>query len=355
MSADTTMRQRSSCHAEPSSRYCHPEPQRRISHALSQGDSPTILAIEGRGRSFAAAQHDKGRSDRRGRGSAAAQQDVGSQVLYSAVASGAPAHIYAYGNTAVASAYDAAAQGYDESVAGDAWVRLLLWDRYRHHFRPGQRVLDVACGTGIDALFLARHGVHVHAIDVSPAMIRRLKDKVVAGGAEHEVQAQVLDLSQVSELPAGSFDGVISAFAGLNTVPDLRRFAQDAARALRPHGVLIVHMLNRFSVWEWLCLVTTREWAAARRLGRKRERTFVIGGHPVTHYLSSPREAYDRSFSHVFRLSRMAGIGALCPPATVRGVPRPIVRSLARLDAVAGPHRPFSGWGRFYVLELVRR
>lgn len=255
----------------------------------------------------------------------------------------------------VAAAYDDVAGRYDEAVAGDAWVRRLLWGRYLHYFRPGHRVLDVACGTGIDALFLARHGVRVSAIDVSPGMVSRLRERIIAAGTGRMVQADVLDIAHLSALPAGSFDGVISAFAGLNTQPDLRPFARDAAGLLRPGGVLIAHVLNRFSLWEWLGLMATWRWGAARRLARDRERAFVIGGHPVVHYLYAPRDSYAACFSPGFRLLRLYGVGAVCPPATLEGVPRWARRSLVRLDTLAGPHRPFSEWGRFFVLELERR
>jgi ubiquinone/menaquinone biosynthesis C-methylase UbiE len=56
----------------------------------------------------------------------------------------------------VTAAYDAIAAGYDEQVRGDDWMRRKLHASFVRAFRPGERVLDVGCGTGIDALFLAR-------------------------------------------------------------------------------------------------------------------------------------------------------------------------------------------------------
>jgi ubiquinone/menaquinone biosynthesis C-methylase UbiE len=55
-------------------------------------------------------------------------------------------------------AYDAIAAGYDEQVGGDDWMRRRLHAQYARVFRPGQHVLDVGCGTGIDALFLRARG-----------------------------------------------------------------------------------------------------------------------------------------------------------------------------------------------------
>ena len=66
---------------------------------------------------------------------------------------------------AVSAAYDAIAREYDRQLDDDAWMRRILWKRYGQVFRPGHHVLDVGCGTGTDAVFLARRGVRVTAIE----------------------------------------------------------------------------------------------------------------------------------------------------------------------------------------------
>ena len=44
-------------------------------------------------------------------------------------------------------------------------------------FPPGARILEINCGTGNDAVFLARSGMHVTATDISPMMIEETKRK----------------------------------------------------------------------------------------------------------------------------------------------------------------------------------
>ena len=155
----------------------------------------------------------------------------------------------------LALAYSGIADDYDGLAQGDAWMRRILWDRYLGLFQPGQHVLDVGCGTGLDALFLAQQGLRITGIDVAPGMIAQLRAKVEKENLTEKVTARTLALSELSTLLPQRFDGILSAFAGLNTVPNLDAFAATAAGLLHPNGRLLVHILNRFSLWEWLTLL----------------------------------------------------------------------------------------------------
>jgi SAM-dependent methyltransferase len=254
-----------------------------------------------------------------------------------------------------ARAYNAIAADYDRQLVGDTWMRRALWTRYSQAFRAGQRVLDVGCGTGDDAIYLAQRGVSVVALDVSAEMIARLRHKAAQAGVEARIEPIVGDFRDLTRWPDGSFDGIISAFAGLSTVPDLLPFAADAARLLRPRGRLIVHLLNRFSLWDWLGALARGEWQRARQLRSGRERRFVVGGVPVRHYLLAADEAYRRFFIPFFDLRAARGYGIFRPPHTVQAVPAWLVSALARIDRLVESTPPFAGWGRFFVLDLERR
>src|SRR5207302_8206863 len=133
-------------------------------------------------------------------------------------------------------AYDAIAHGYDAQVQGDDWMRRALHRHFGRVFMPGMRVLDVGCGTGIDALLLARRGIHVTAVDFSSAMIDQLRAKLSGAAYADRVDARVLGVDNLRELRGQPFDGVMSAFAGLSAVDDLTGFARDTAALLRPGG-----------------------------------------------------------------------------------------------------------------------
>jgi len=250
-------------------------------------------------------------------------------------------------------AYDAIATGYDTQVEGDAWMRRVLHAHYARVFRPGQRVLDVGCGTGTDAIFLAKRGIRVVAIDFSPEMIAQAQAKIAAAGVADRVRTQVLAVEDIARL-GGPFDGIISAFAGLNTLPDLGQFASSAETLVRPHGHLVLHMLNRFSLWELLGYLAHRNWPAARQVGRLRRREFTIGGRRVRHTLYFGRQAYGLFFANKFGMRACYSLGALRPPHTVNRIPRNVVRTLEWLDARTGAWPLLQNAGRFFVLDLER-
>ena len=98
---------------------------------------------------------------------------------------------------------------------------------------PGDRVLDVAAGTGALSRAAARTGAQVLATDFSPAMIAR-----IAAAGLPNVETQVMD-GQALALADESFDAVFSIF-GVVLFPDWRKGLAEMARVTRPGGYGVV-------------------------------------------------------------------------------------------------------------------
>jgi SAM-dependent methyltransferase len=108
----------------------------------------------------------------------------------------------------------------------------------------GRRVLDAGCGTGEYACWYAGQGSHVTAVDLSEPSLRRASQYAADRGlstVRFEKQS-VLAL----DFADGSFDYVYS-MGVLHHTPDPYGGFRELCRVLRPGGVLIVSLYNRFS------------------------------------------------------------------------------------------------------------
>lgn len=218
---------------------------------------------------------------------------------------------------AVPAAFDAIAERYDEifteSVIGRA-QRQAVWHELEQVLATGQRVLEINCGTGLDAIFMAERGVTVDACDVSPRMIavakRRQEERTPRGEINFFVKA-IEWLDQVS----GHYDGVLSNFGGLNCVSDLGAVAGQVARLVRPGGFLVMCLAGRFCAWELARYAACGELGKATRRLRG-EADGRLNGKTVRVYYRTVAEL-ARTFAPGFRVVRRRGIGVLVPPTYV--------------------------------------
>ncbi|MFD0265001.1 NUDIX domain-containing protein [Streptomyces sp. NPDC127106] len=127
----------------------------------------------------------------------------------------------------------------------------LLPRRPRPDGARGARALDVACGTGELARFLASAGYRVDAVDFAAAAIRRARDASPPGIAYHCLDVVNGDLAALAEPggpaprhgpdsgPGPGFD-VITVRRALAHLPDRTRVTAALGRLLRPDGTLCV-------------------------------------------------------------------------------------------------------------------
>ena len=105
---------------------------------------------------------------------------------------------------------------------------------------------DLACGTGTTALELARRGIKVYGVDLSPTMCRLARTKVRRAGANVTIIAGDMRTFRLPE----PVDLITCEFDAVNHVPrksDLARVANAVARALRPSGYFYFDVNNRLA------------------------------------------------------------------------------------------------------------
>jgi len=107
---------------------------------------------------------------------------------------------------------------------------------------PGDRVLDVGCGTGALAAMLVRKGAHVTGIDISPPMLAQAGQRVRDEGLQDQVMLRELgavDLDTAFE--DVSFDAVVSTLVFSELSDDEIAYTlAECHRILKPGGQLLI-------------------------------------------------------------------------------------------------------------------
>jgi len=267
-------------------------------------------------------------------------------------------------DAAMEEGFNRAAGTYDFEMDGNLamqYMRRASVQTLLAQFRPGHLVLELGCGTGEEALLLARHGVRVLAIDLSPEMVSIASDKAAAAGLSDQVQFQALPLSELGRLVDGrgpaSFDGVYSSFGPLNGEPHLAGVSAALSALVRPGGICVLGVMNRFYLLEtvWFLLHAQPRQAFRRWCGRAMATVSPDLPHRVPTWYWS-RRALVRAFSG-FEVVHTRALPLLLPPPYLAHLwhrfPRAI-HTLQRWEEQWAGRWPGSGLGD-HVLLVLRR
>lgn len=131
--------------------------------------------------------------------------------------------------------FDEVALKYDRTnavlSAGNSWIWRLQTVRALAP-AAGERILDVAAGTGTSSAAIARSGAEVVAVDFSPGMIE-------IGRRKHPAVEFVEGDAMSLPFSANEFDAVTVSF-GLRNVEDPRKALKEMYRVVKPGGRIVI-------------------------------------------------------------------------------------------------------------------
>jgi SAM-dependent methyltransferase len=267
--------------------------------------------------------------------------------------------------TSLESPFDAVASSYDSEFTDSRlgrWLRQLVWHHLETAFQPGVHVLELGCGTGEDAIWLARRGFKVTATDASTEMLARARQRAGAEGLMEAIRFFQWDLGALdpSGLPPQPTDGygvVFSNFGALNCLSDRGHLAELLAGWLQPGGKAVFVVMGPWCPWEIAWHLTHGQVRTAFRRLRKGAGAHIGQGRSVRVWYPSPGRL-RREFSAYFRSLKVAGIGAFLPPSYLYQIVERFPQFFAgvkTLDLKLGHLFPLNWLNDHYLIVMERR
>ena len=251
------------------------------------------------------------------------------------------------------SAFDGKARGYDAEFTATALgslLRVRVWDRLSAVFAGRERLLELGCGTGEDAVWLASAGHRVVAIDASAEMIGIARRKALAAGCAERIEFHCLPMERLHELPReGLFDGVFSNFGAVNCVADIAGLSRTLTELLEPGAPLLFVVMGRHVPWEWAWYLAHGD---RRRAFRRLQKQGAEWRGLTIHY-PTPGEL-ARKLAPQFTTRRRTALGFALPPSYASAWLEHSPIRFAMLGAIDRVTSGFTaGLADHYVLEAM--
>ncbi|MEW6364839.1 MAG: methyltransferase domain-containing protein [Acidobacteriota bacterium] len=256
--------------------------------------------------------------------------------------------------------FDRLAARYDAEAADapiNRWLRGRVWNWLERLYPPGARVLDIGCGTGEDAVWLAKRGVLITAADSSAEMLAQAQRKAELAEVADRIAFVQLDLAHADQwnLPAKALDGAYSNFGALNCVGSWREVGKALEGSIRSGGRIGVAVMGPICPWEVLWHTAHGDLRTATRRWRGQSIAEIEGVSFPVYYPTPRRLARELGFS--FHVERVCGLGVFLPPSDVQPVVarrRTLLAALEHLERWAAELPLFNRLGDHYWMELCR-
>lgn len=259
-------------------------------------------------------------------------------------------------------AFDRSAGTYDAQFTNTAVGRLQrnrVWNYLNRHFAADDypRVLELNCGTGEDAKWLASKGFRVTATDLSAEMIGEAQRK---NAAVNNVTFETCSFAEIGNrfLP-GSFDMVFSNFGGLNCIPEneIRLLAEHVSLLLRPGGRFIAVVMSDDCAMERWYFRRKKMHEQAQRRRQPGGASTVIEGETFTTYYYNPQQ-FAKLVSNVFHVKAQKAVGWTIPPSYTNSFfqRKPLLlKALSVLENTLGNIPAMARKADHFLIDLVKK
>jgi ubiquinone/menaquinone biosynthesis C-methylase UbiE len=231
------------------------------------------------------------------------------------------------------------------------WMRRQVRNHILSFLKPGDKILEINAGTGIDAVFFAERGYDVYVTDISRGMIEQLNGKVRRLNLSERIKVQQCSFTELNKINSGPFDYIFSNFGGLNCLANLEDVIKFLPLLLNPKGRITLVIMPEICPWE-IALILRGQWKTAIRRLKKNGTSAHIEGIYFKSFYHSPDEV-TKALGKGYRKLKLEGLGSFTPPPYMKNFPLKyprIFKFLNRLDEKYSGLFPLNRWADHFIL-----
>lgn len=213
--------------------------------------------------------------------------------------------------------FDNAATNYDSiftnSTIGKAQREVVYFhlSKFLKNNAP-KTILEINCGTGEDAIWLAKQNFQIVATDISEKMILTAKNKENLPNLTFER----LNITEISNpFRNNKFDLIFSNFGGLNCLSkdELKLFFKNISNSVSEKGHLVLVIMPKNTFWESFYFLAKAKFSLVLR--RKKENVIAnVDGEKVNTFYYNPKDVVNLS-GNDFKIISVKPIGFFIPPS----------------------------------------
>jgi SAM-dependent methyltransferase len=256
-----------------------------------------------------------------------------------------------------AESFDSYAADYDAHFTFSP-IGQLQRERVFHFLDPYLKVprlvLEFNCGTGHDAIELAKRGHTVTALDISQGMIEVAKAKTKSSNPEFVCA----DMRKFSELNIPKVDVLFSNFGGWNCLNEveLKQMAMACQQQLNDNGLIAAVIMGTQCKWEDFYFKRIKHKGYKRRQNINGISTTINGNTFTTYYYSPQQLTYY--FKKEFSVELLKPIGLFVPPSYLNDYfkRKPLaLKLLSLLEKVFGGISSWADYADHYLIVLRKK
>ncbi len=261
-------------------------------------------------------------------------------------------------------AFDHIAHQYDDAFTWSPigmLQRKLVWNFLQSSLVDNKplQILELNCGTGEDAVWLATHGHKVWATDISEEMIKVAQHKARLNNVEELINTSAMNIMEsVKKMDGKKFDLLFSNFGGINCLApnELAVWMQEQLPALlNPGGKMIAVIMPRFCIWESLYFLSKFRFRKAfRRLSKRPVVGKLSTDSSVNTWYFSPKWI-KKHLPEVMVITAIKPIGFFIPPSYLNNFfyrRKKFLQLLEKWENSIGYKKVAAGFSDHYLIEI---